>query len=44
MEKRSSAGVSVTELTQSTEETNDQGLIDSSFDKLFDNYFDLLFS
>ena len=43
MEKRFSAGGSVTELTQSTEETNVQALNNSTFDNLSENLFDLLF-
>ena len=40
MEKRFSAGGSVTELTQSTEETNVQALNNSTFDNLSENLFD----
>ena len=43
MEKRFSAGGSVTELTQSTEETNVQALNNSTFDNLSENLFDWLF-
>ena len=44
MEKRSSGGGSVTDLTQPTEETNEKSLIDSTSDNLFENLFGSLFT
>ena len=40
MERRSSTGGSVTELTQSKEKTHEQALNGNTFDNLFENLFD----